>query len=157
MPWIRPLGLPVEPEVYCQASERSEAGSRQHVQSNQTLPQIAEKITNHVEEIVLGGNRHGIAVRTLVLDDLVPPDIARLVHGGPKHVGPPEDHTLLHTWAFVQSHVDNFFELDRFTPAAVFVASKDDFGARVVDAVTDGVGRETGKDDAVHDPETGAG
>lgn len=108
------------------------------------------------EQRVLGIHGLGSDVAGPLVDLLVPPNIASLLH---RHVsaGALEDQTLAHIGALLEGIVDDLLGTNELATTLAFVGSDDDSGVSVDDTVAQRIGRETGKDNGVNSTDTCAG
>lgn len=100
------------------------------------------------EERVLGVHGLGGNVVGPLVDLVVPPDIAALLHGD-VGTGAAEDENVADGGALLESLVDDFLGANELAAALALVRGDDDAGIGVQDTVAQGVGGEAGKDDGV--------
>lgn len=89
------------------------------------------------------------AVRPLLGNLLVPPDISGLVERHVVLAGPLENNAALDERAFKKSLVGDLLEVGGLATAETLVRGDDDLGAQVLDTVAESLGREAGKDHTV--------
>ena len=109
------------------------------------------------EQRVVGADPFGFAYAGLALGDVVPPVVAAVLH---RHVvtGAFEyDHVVDAVAAVIHRLVDVLFQRDDLAGAVAAVSGDDDRGAGVIDAVTQGFGREAAEHDRVDRADAGAG
>jgi len=107
------------------------------------------------EQRVFGVDRLGSKVVGILLNLLVPPDITAL---GPRDLRASAlvDQAGGHIGALLQSLVDNSLGTNDLATTLTLIGSDDNLGVRVEQAVTEGVGGETGKNDGVDGTNTRA-
>lgn len=108
------------------------------------------------EERVLGVHDLGGNVVGPLLNLLVPPEIAALLHGD-LGAGALEDQAASDVGALLEGVVDNLLGANELATALALVGGDDDLGAGVNDTVAQRVGRETGKHDGVDGTDTDTG
>lgn len=99
----------------------------------------------------LGGNVAGP-----LLELLVPPDIASLLHGD-VGAGALEDEDVGDIGALLERVVDNLLGADELATTLPLICRDDDAGAGINDTISQGVGREASKDYGVNSTNTDTG
>ena len=109
---------------------------------------------------MLGVERDGRALLGLAVHDVVPPDVAAVLHGRPaldRIAQPPDDEHVLDGRGRQQRLVDGRLEGRRLAPPPAAVRGDDQLRLRVVDAIRERLGAEAAEDDRVRCSEARAG
>lgn len=108
------------------------------------------------EERILRVHGLGSNVAGPLLNLLVPPDIAALLHGYIS-ASALEHKTVGNVRALLESVVDNLLGANDFAATLALVGGDDNLGVGVVDTVTERVGRKAGENHGVDSADSGTG
>ena len=115
---------------------------------NQALWLTSAPACIQVEQRILASKPHWFAVRSLRIDEIMPPNVPFRIHRSSLDSHSLIDETFADRRALGEGCVGEGFEADQLASSVKGVGGDQDRGFAVVDSVSKGIGREAGKDHA---------